>query len=88
MEKMNIVERTITSSIETEGKVIVIENIKYPYFECDDEKDRALFEKMNSFYKSVSHKYSNYARGSLVRKISRIRGATNQPIIYKSSTLF
>lgn len=80
MENLKIIERTISSSIEMKGKVVVVEKIKYPYFECDDEKDKVLFEKMNSFYNSVAEKYSNYARRGMAKKIAKNMGKCTLPV--------
>lgn len=64
-----ITEKKIKSKIKKGDRVAVIENIKYPHFECDEKKNRKLCGRMNAFYSSVAEKYSFHARNKLPKRI-------------------
>ena len=63
----SVSERQIKSKIRSGDRVVVLENIKYPFFE--DEKNKKLCAKMNAFYGGIAEKYSYYARKKLPKKL-------------------
>lgn len=78
---VTITEKVIKSKIKSGDKTIVVENIKYPYFES--ETHQKLCKKMNEFYSSVAEKYSNHVKNKLAGKIKRITSHAKLPAIVR-----
>ena len=68
---MNISQKRIKSKVEKDGRVLVVENIKYPVFE--DDKNKVLCGRMNKFYRAVAEKYSGYGNKILPRKLIKAK---------------
>lgn len=78
---INVTEKKIKSKIKLHDRVAVIENIRYPYFDCtDDGKYKKLCDRMNDFYSSVAETYSVHARNKLPKKIKLNRRKCNLPM--------
>ena len=80
MENINVTEKKITSKTAIGEKTVVIENIKYPFFESEDKKSKELCNKMNAFYEAVAKKYSAYARNAVVKKIRKSLNTCKIPV--------
>ena len=68
---MNILQKRIKSKVEKDGRVLVVENIKYPVFE--DGENKKLCDVMNKFYRGVAEKYSGYGNRILPRKLIKAK---------------
>lgn len=75
---VTVTEKSIKNKVKIGEKIAVVENIKYPYFES--EKYKILCKRMNEFYGSVAKKYSGYAEGKLLRRITR-KQSDNTPTV-------
>ncbi len=75
---MNITEKNIKTKLAQGEKALVAENIKYPFFE--DENNKALCDRMNGFYKCAAQKYSNYGSKILMKKILRLKRKCDTPL--------
>lgn len=75
---VSVSEKKIKSKIKSGEKTVVIENIRYPYFE--DEKNKKLCRIMNDFYSSVAERYSYHARIKLPARIKSKRITCRRPV--------
>lgn len=80
MENINVTEKKITSKTAIGEKTVVVENIRYPFFESDDKKSKDLCNKMNAFYEAVAKKYSAYARNAVIKKIKKCLNTCEIPV--------
>lgn len=71
MSQFTITAKTISSKIDVKGLRALTENIRYPFFECEDESKKDVCTEINRFYSYVAGKYSNYARHGLTKKIAK-----------------
>ena len=60
----------LKDTICKDQKTILIENIRYPKFECEtsSKKARNLCAKMNKFYNALAKQYSQYVHTNLTKK--------------------
>ena len=78
---VTITEKEIKSKTKSGDRTIIIENIKYPYFES--EKHKKLCRKMNAFYSDVAKKYSEHAKNRLIKKIKSNISQYRLPLILR-----
>lgn len=60
----------LKDTISNDKKTILIENIRYPNFECEttNKKAKNLCSKMNKFYNTLAKQYSQYVHTNLTKK--------------------
>lgn len=80
---VSVSEKSIKSKIKAGDSTAVIENIKYPYF--DSQNNKKLCQRMNEFYTSVAEKYSFYAKNKLPKRINLKRLSCSLPMTVSMS---